>query len=316
MSRISARKGFTLIELLVVIAIIAILAAILFPVFAQAREKARQTSCLSNVKQMGLASMMYAQDYDETLYPHRFNCDRNNDGVRDNCPQYEDANGNLVAPYLNYDADSRQRFYWVHMLQPYTKNYQIFQCPSNPNAFYPGRDDSAPVFNAPGAKGKAYGGQNSYGHNDGWLSPANPFDPGVSKVGTVSLASIDRPAGVVMVTDAKYYGVLPDYLNESGLGDTVRFTGDQRAKIETYINPDGKGSQYKSYWKNIGNANWSESGGTLDAATALKLMQGRHSGLINCQFADGHAKAIQYKALITDLCLWSTGADGAGLNCN
>jgi prepilin-type N-terminal cleavage/methylation domain-containing protein len=62
-----SNKGFTLIELLVVIAIIAILAAILFPVFAQAREKARQTSCLSNCKQIGLSLQMYAQDYDETL---------------------------------------------------------------------------------------------------------------------------------------------------------------------------------------------------------------------------------------------------------
>ena len=63
------RRGFTLIELLVVIAIIAILAAILFPVFAKAREKARQSSCLSNVKQLGLGLMMYAQDYDETYMP-------------------------------------------------------------------------------------------------------------------------------------------------------------------------------------------------------------------------------------------------------
>src|SRR5450432_2293196 len=66
--RIRQRQGFTLIELLVVIAIIAILAAILFPVFAQAREKARQITCVSNEKQIDLAVMMYAQDYDET-YP-------------------------------------------------------------------------------------------------------------------------------------------------------------------------------------------------------------------------------------------------------
>jgi len=63
------RQAFTLIELLVVIAIIAILAAILFPVFAQAREKARQATCLSNMKQMGLATRMYLQDYDETWFP-------------------------------------------------------------------------------------------------------------------------------------------------------------------------------------------------------------------------------------------------------
>lgn len=70
MNRSQAQRGFTLIELLVVIAIIAILAAILFPVFAQAREKARQTSCLSNLKQMGLATLMYVQDYDETYPPN------------------------------------------------------------------------------------------------------------------------------------------------------------------------------------------------------------------------------------------------------
>src|SRR3954447_10978510 len=93
------RRGFTLIELLVVIAIIAILAAILFPVFAQAREKARGASCLSNLKQMGLAWMMYAQDYDER-YPTS-----DGGGAWGDCPTMKDRGsfggwiGNLLVPY-------------------------------------------------------------------------------------------------------------------------------------------------------------------------------------------------------------------------
>ncbi|HCA47545.1 MAG TPA: hypothetical protein DEP45_09375 [Armatimonadetes bacterium] len=94
------RRGFTLIELLVVIAIIAILAAILFPVFARAREKARQTSCLSNVKQLMLGVMMYAQDYDEVL----------------------PIGSNWTTP-----AGS---IVWDQALEPYVKNAQVFICPS------------------------------------------------------------------------------------------------------------------------------------------------------------------------------------------
>jgi prepilin-type N-terminal cleavage/methylation domain-containing protein/prepilin-type processing-associated H-X9-DG protein len=94
------RKGFTLIELLVVIAIIAILAAILFPVFAKAREKARQSSCLSNTKQVGLAIMQYAQDYDERL------------------------------PAMRFLSPDGTWFTWVNAVMPYTKNEQVFRCPS------------------------------------------------------------------------------------------------------------------------------------------------------------------------------------------
>jgi len=93
-------RAFTLIELLVVIAIIAILAAILFPVFAKAREKARQASCQSNLKQIGLAILMYAQDYDEMLVRH--------------C--YQPPSGSYP---------------WLAAVQPYVKNWQLYMCPDN-----------------------------------------------------------------------------------------------------------------------------------------------------------------------------------------
>jgi prepilin-type N-terminal cleavage/methylation domain-containing protein len=93
------KKAFTLIELLVVIAIIAILAAILFPVFARARENARRASCLSNLKQIGLGAMMYSQDYD----------------------------GNYM---IHYDATPGNAKLWPQILQPYLKSAQIFDCPS------------------------------------------------------------------------------------------------------------------------------------------------------------------------------------------
>jgi len=108
------QRGFTLIELLVVIAIIAILAAILFPVFAAARERARAASCLSNLKQMGSAFIMYAQDYDET-YP---TAAPGVSGTQGTCAQLKDR-GSWGG--------------WIgNLLYPYTKNGQIFTCPSNP----------------------------------------------------------------------------------------------------------------------------------------------------------------------------------------
>jgi len=102
------KTGFTLIELLVVIAIIAILAAILFPVFAKARGKARTVSCMSNLKQLGTAAVMYAEDYDEMFVPH---CHR--DLTNPSTPVYA---------------------YWFEMLQPYVKSWQVLVCPSHGGA--------------------------------------------------------------------------------------------------------------------------------------------------------------------------------------
>jgi prepilin-type N-terminal cleavage/methylation domain-containing protein len=98
------RRAFTLIELLVVIAIIAILAAILFPVFAQAREKARQASCISNLKQIATATILYIQDYDETFFPRRF--------------QYVPVPGQPFTPQ------------WPYLIQPNLKNVGVLNCPS------------------------------------------------------------------------------------------------------------------------------------------------------------------------------------------
>ena len=102
------RRGFTLIELLVVIAIIAILAAILFPVFARAREKARQTSCLSNVKQLALGAMMYAQDYDETYPP----------GLVQPVP----GSNPVLTGLTSFSAHDQ--------IYPYVMNVQVYECPS------------------------------------------------------------------------------------------------------------------------------------------------------------------------------------------
>jgi prepilin-type N-terminal cleavage/methylation domain-containing protein/prepilin-type processing-associated H-X9-DG protein len=118
-----AGAAFTLIELLVVIAIIAVLAAILFPVFAQAREKARAIACLSNARQLGTAFAMYTQDYDECLAP-----------LATEAPT---PAGALVPVTAN------NRTWWPDLLQPYVKNRQIFRCP-NTNSF--GIGYSHPLF--------------------------------------------------------------------------------------------------------------------------------------------------------------------------
>jgi len=115
-------RGFTLIELLVVIAIIAILAAILFPVFANVREKARQTSCLSNEKQIGLGIAQYVEDYDETYMP-------------------AEAVGGNNAGYGN------DGYGWASRVYPYVKSTEVFTCPDDPSLSPDARTEMSYAFN-------------------------------------------------------------------------------------------------------------------------------------------------------------------------
>ena len=161
-------RGFTLIELLVVIAIIAILAAILFPVFAQAREEARKISCISNTKQIGMSLQMYATDYDDTVVP----------------------NNNQVTGSV-----SSQWLAWPDFLQPYLKNDQVFVCP-----------DSHKGAAAPTDQLKTYGGRqvayilNNYYFSDSTLGMI--FEKANNNGRQPSnLASIEDVVGTVFCAD-------------------------------------------------------------------------------------------------------------------
>jgi prepilin-type N-terminal cleavage/methylation domain-containing protein/prepilin-type processing-associated H-X9-DG protein len=175
-STVSSRSGFTLIELLVVIAIIAILAAILFPVFAQAREKARGASCLSNCKQIGTAMIMYTQDYDEE-FPHFTQlCSRIPNPLKPNDP--------------NHPLGVREM--WQAAVFPYIKNWQVYSCPSDTNA----------IPNDPFVQFYML----SYGYNYGYLSKLETSaDPGCGITewfSGISQAAVVAPASIVMLADA------------------------------------------------------------------------------------------------------------------
>jgi len=169
------QAGFTLIELLVVIAIISVLAAILFPVFARARENARRTSCLSNLKQIGLGIMQYTQDYDEKMPPAIWATDSYHGTgyvkqVNSSMPGAKFKVGNIAVtgvPTDNYVT-------WMDVIYPYVKSTQVFICPS-------ASDDGVP----------------SYGYN---ALVSGAFTAGVPK--GVSLSAIDRPAELIVNLDA------------------------------------------------------------------------------------------------------------------
>lgn len=254
--------GFTLIELLIVIAVIAILAAILFPVFARARENARRTGCASNLKQQGLAIMQYAQDYDEVMVPAWL------DGTTGAGNGWNGTNSGW----------GNDNFKWMDLLQPYVKSTQIFNCPSV-------SAKTIPIYIQ--AVSAQYG---HYAANLGYRSSGDTKNPPFSyyrsdNVGNVPirLSQIQAAATTVMVTETR----------------SVSYSGAASC-VMTF--PSSVGSVANSFTLNdIGEdaaaptiRTWVYSNNNPDG-----IIGERHLETINVLWADGHVKAVKLVSIAT-----------------
>ncbi len=319
-------RAFTLIELLVVIAIIAILAAILFPVFAQAREKARQTMCLSNEKQLSLAVLQYVQDYDETMVPA---VDCNN--TPNNSPAFANA------PWCGDGTNT-----WANAVTPYVKNQihgtqTVWTCPSLETSDSGIRGTTS----YPPSEWQYF---INYGMNKDYLQP----DPDCSASQTMDgkttpwgkptgLAAIEAPASTVLFAETK-----PETYESGPYSGAFNVTAYVNAPASGVAPPMSEGNGLTmDACSNGGNANFNnpEDGWGVDseydnvpigiADTSTNMFDPRHTGGGNVAFCDGHCKWLTpgalaagtnwYKGIpeanvrITDLSkyLWSLKKEGS-----
>lgn len=255
------RGAFTLIELLVVIAIIAILAAILFPVFAQAREKARQTSCLSNTKQLATAVAMFTQDHNEMLPKAYFN--------------------DVIDGPSGYTWDTG----WETVLYPYVKSKDVFSCPSAPkgtrgiNANYDPKGGSIPdsyrfnMSNQPNGPWDATAlpsydrpaeailiAEGTSGVNNSRYNQLSTFEPGIEAYVCIDFTNnvaYDRHAGSGVAGRSASTWALPTAENPAH--------GDRNRGMSNYVFVDGhaKAMNWASTWRRIGDNTKTGDGKTV-----------------------------------------------------
>jgi prepilin-type N-terminal cleavage/methylation domain-containing protein/prepilin-type processing-associated H-X9-DG protein len=250
----SSKYAFTLIELLVVIAIIAILAAILFPVFGRARENARRSSCASNLKQIGLGIIQYAQDYDEIMVP----------GYLDGSCM---ATSGINATNASGCVDN---FKWMDIVYPYIKSQEVFNCPST------GR----------GLRTYQYANSNNYGHytaNVTYFAPSDnansPFSsyretaPGVfARHSPAHLSKFVAAPTTVMVLDGRITGAGTPYMISWDNTNSAGVSSSSATLRDVGEDPNDR-------------TNRTLSGGSGSVSE-------RHLSTINVLWADGHVKAV------------------------
>ncbi|MDF2439449.1 MAG: hypothetical protein JWN98_433 [Abditibacteriota bacterium] len=217
MRKVSPSKkstGFTLIELLVVIAIIAILAAILFPVFARARENARRASCLSNTKQIGLGIMQYAQDYDEKMV------------------------------MLGSASSSGCSSPWGERIQPYMKSKQVFKCPSNPTTAVMACSDPANrVFSHYVGNGTWFAISSSSGFGYDRPMDAVAWNDSTGTPRATSLAAMQEPARTIVVAEYKGTGNRPGITSTSSTNGMFDLTNHLGTSNFLYCDGHAKASK-------------------------------------------------------------------------
>jgi prepilin-type N-terminal cleavage/methylation domain-containing protein/prepilin-type processing-associated H-X9-DG protein len=263
------RKGFTLIELLVVIAIIAILAAILFPVFAQAREKARQASCISNLKQLTMGFVMYAQDYDETFPSWNW------------AVNYSGGSGN---------PNNNATTLWCNAIFPYVKNAQVYNCPSDALGL---------------TTQNAFGGWFNFNTVIGFPQPMRTAiisygmsEPMHADTGRVKLARMDKPAETFIIGDMATplsgwggYDAWVQAENANAPANDPRRTNFIQRMA--FPKRDGcLGISGDLYW----NQTMSQAQAPANADNCARHMNGNNIG-----FADGHVKFFQARRTVAQL---------------
>lgn len=284
------RKAFTLIELLVVIAIIAILAAILFPVFAQAKEAAKKTACLSNIKQIALATIMYSADYDDV-----------------NTPSEYGANG--VVPHLT----------WTTLTFPYVKNGDnrvnayggnvnqgkagLYACPTAPK-----RDE-----NNVNVEGYSYGVHHAifvdnYGAGEPWF-PANQLSA------AMSTTELNAPADKVMLMEKGMNSAdwnYPWFHDWQGMwvGSITTVPGDESQIYRDGVDVYEGGPLYDPRFDTDCSTGPPDTTGNWECAAHARY---RHTRGANMAFMDGHARSIKKSAILwyKNLYVRRTGGDWA-----